>query len=87
MSDTYCIHGVPMDPWPIPCAACEHEPAEGKRFRAPRAPEWVYDRLAGRPSRPIEATADDERLATEEATERSARHSLDGFDPWVVDLG
>jgi hypothetical protein len=58
--------------------------ADRQPFRAPRAPEWVYNRAL---LTDLEATATDEDLALEEMIERSGRHSLDGFDPEVVDLG
>jgi hypothetical protein len=46
----------------------------------PRAPEWVYDRLAGRTPATPEATVTDEDLDLEERIERSTRHSIDGYD-------
>jgi hypothetical protein len=46
----------------------------------PRAPEWVYERLAGRKPTTPGATEQDEDLDLEERIERSTRHSLDGYD-------
>ncbi len=56
-------------------------------YKVPRAPEWAYRRLAALPTTTPEATTTDEDLDLEERIERSPRHSLDSFDPWVVDLG
>jgi hypothetical protein len=52
-------------------------------YCAPRAPEWVYRRLAGLPVEVPEATVTDEDLDLEQRIERSSRHSLDGFDELV----
>jgi hypothetical protein len=49
-------------------------------YKVPRAPEWVYDRLAGRTPTTPEATVTDEDLDLERRIERSTRHSLDGHD-------
>jgi hypothetical protein len=49
-------------------------------YRVPRAPEWVYERLAGRKPTTPGATEQDEDLDLEERIERSTRHSLDGYD-------
>jgi hypothetical protein len=49
----------------------------------PRAPEWVYRRLAGLPATTPEATVTDEDLDIERRIEHFPEQSLDGFDELV----
>jgi hypothetical protein len=54
--------------------------AAPRPYRVPRAPEWVYRRLAGLPVTTPEATTTDEDLDLERRIERAPRHSTDGYD-------
>jgi hypothetical protein len=49
----------------------------------PRAPEWVYRRLAGLPAETHEPSVTDEDLDLERRIEDAPRRSLDGFDELV----